>query len=151
MKKDIFTSIFWLIFAVYFSIESYRLGLLEGKAVGPGYFPFGCSLFCGIISLYILVKAIRKISSKQTLIIAREPLHWQNLASVMVAMLVYILFFNKIGFVLCTFLIVVFFTHVVAKQPWFGSLIIAFVTTLASVVIFKMLLEVPLPRGIFIF
>ena len=93
MKKDVFSSLFFLIVSIYFSIESYRLGLGEWARPGSGYFPFGAALIFGIISLSVMVKALREKRPREIPIDSGERLHWQNIVLVLCSMFVYILIF----------------------------------------------------------
>jgi hypothetical protein len=64
-------------------------------------------------------------------------------------MVLYTLFLNRAGFVLCTFLIVVFFVRVVALQQWAKSLLMALGMAMGSYLLFNVFLKAPLPKGFF--
>jgi len=151
MKKDIFSSFFWLLFGIYFTIESYSLGLGEWSRPGPGYFPFGAGLLFGIFSLSVFVKALRRVPLNEISIQPSERLHWQNMVLILFGMLAYTLLLKRIGFLLCTFLLVVLFIRVIAKERWFKSIMTALVVTLTFHLFFNILLNAQLPRGIFRF
>lgn len=117
---------------------------------GPGYFPFGAGLLFGIISLSVMLSAFRKVPEE----IPRkspEKLQWQNIVLIIVGMLAYILCFNKVGFILCTFLLVVMFIRIVSHWRWVNSIIIALSITLAFHFLFDVLLNAQLPMGPFKF
>ncbi len=149
MRKDVVSSLFCLIFSIYFSIESYRLGLGEWASPSSGYFPFGAALLFGIISVFVMVKALRQKNSRKIPIESRERWHWKNIVLVLCSMFVYILILNKIGFLGSTFLIVVFLIHVVARWRWNVSVATAILTALGFRVVFGVLLKVFLPTGMF--
>ncbi len=148
MKKDIFSSLFWLLFSIYFTIESYSLGLGEWSRPGPGYFPFGAGLLFGIFSLSVFVKTLRRLPLREIAIQSHERLQWQNMVLILFGMLAYTLFLKRIGFVLCTFLLVVLFIRVIAKERWFKSIMTALVVTLTFHLFFNILLNAQLPSGI---
>lgn len=148
MRKDLWSSLFWVLFAVYFSIESYRLGLGRWSMPGPGYFPFGAAVIFGGVSLSVLIEILLKEQSKEVSIAAsREKIYWWNLILIMVAMFTYILLFNKVGFVLCTFLLLFFLMRVVSRERWIFSLITASMVAATSHLLFNILLNAGLPRG----
>jgi len=151
MKKDIFSGLFWLLFGIYFTIKSYSFGLGEWGRPGPGYFPFGAGLLFGILSLSVFVKALRRVAPSEISIQSSERLHWQNIVLIMSGMLAYILLLKRIGFVLCTFLLVVLSIRVIAKERWFNSIITALAIALAFHLFFNILLNVQLPSGVFRF
>ena len=148
MRKDIYSSLFWLLFGIYFTIESYSLGLGEWSRPGPGYFPFGAGLLFGILSLSVFVKALRRVAPSEISIQSSERLHWQNMVLILFGMLAYTLLLKRIGFVLCTFLLVVLFIRVIAKERWFKSIMTALVVTLTFHLFFNILLNAQLPSGI---
>ena len=113
--KDIFSLLFWLLFAIYVAIESYCFGLGKWSLPGPGYFPFGAALAVGIISLLLLFKALRKVPSIE--IPASFPKgRWHNVALSLFAMAGYVFLLKSIGFVFCTFFLIGFFLRTVAQQ-----------------------------------
>jgi len=148
MKKDILSSLFWLLFSIYFTTKSYNLGLGEWSRPGPGYFPFGAGLLFGILSLSVFVKALRKVPSSEIPIQSSERIHWQNMVLILFGMFAYTLLLKRIGFVLCTFLLVLLFIRVIAKERWFKSIITALVVALAFHLCFNILLNAQLPSGI---
>ena len=147
MKIDIISSLFCFLFALFFTIESYRFGLGDWGMPGPGYFPLGAGLLFGIISLSVMFSALRKVP-KEMLRESPERLQWENIVLIIAGMLVYILCLHKLGFILCTFLLVVFFIRIVAHRRWFSSIIIGLSIVLAFHLFFDVLLNAQLPMGI---
>jgi len=150
MKRDTLSTIFLLLFAIYFTIESYRFGLGDWGMPGPGYFPFGAGLLFGIISLSVMLSALRKVP-KEMPRGSLERLQWKNIVLIILGMLAYILCLNKVGFILCTFLLVVMFIRIVSHWRWVNSIIIALSITLAFHFLFDVLLNAQLPMGPFKF
>ena len=79
MKKDIYSGLFWLLFGIYFTIESYSFGLGEWERPGAGYFPFGAGLLFVILSLSVFVKALRRVPLNEISIQSSERFHWKNI------------------------------------------------------------------------
>jgi hypothetical protein len=145
--KDIFSSLFGLLFAIYIAIESYRFGLGKWSMPGPGYFPFGAALFFGIISLLFLFKTLRKLPPEGRSS-SVSKVGWQNVVLSLVAMVIYVFLLNWIGFAFCTFLLGFFFLRLVARQRWSTTLIIALSVTLGAHLLFNVLLDAQLPNGL---
>jgi hypothetical protein len=148
MKKDIFSGLFCLLFGIYFTIGSYNLGLGEWGRPGPGYFPFGAGLLFGIFSIPVLVKALRRPPLNETSLQPSERVHWQNMALILLGMLAYSLLLKRIGFVLCTFLLVILFIRVIAKERWSKSIMTALIVAVTFHLLFNILLNAQLPSGI---
>ena len=150
MKPDTLGIFFWMLFSIFVLVESCRLNLGSWRMPGPGYFPFGAALLLGIVTLMELVKALRKpiigpIDS------GSEPLRWQNVIFVMIALVGYALLLNRLGFVLCTFAFVVFLRWTMTSRRWWNTLAVALSASLGLHVVFNLLLNAQLPKGIFIF
>jgi hypothetical protein len=148
MKKDIFSSLFWLLFSIYFTIESYSLGIGEWSRPGPGYFPFGAGLLFGVFSLSVFVKTLRRVPPDEIFIQSSERFHWQNMVLILFGMLAYSLLLKRIGFVLCTFLLVILFIRVIAKERWSKSIMTALIVAVTFHLLFNILLNAQLPSGI---
>lgn len=150
-KKDFFSTLFWLLIAIFIAIESCRLGLGKWSRPGPGYFPFGAGILLGLISLSILIKALLKAPfGKMPTVVTHleERPNWQSVILALIAMLFYVFLFYRLGFVLCTFLLIAFFVWVIGKRNWFVSFIAALFTTAASYLLFEILLDAQLPKGV---
>ncbi|MFB3885123.1 MAG: tripartite tricarboxylate transporter TctB family protein [Thermodesulfobacteriota bacterium] len=151
MKKDIWSSLFCLLFGTYFAMGSYSLGLGEWSRPGPGYFPFGAGLLFGIFSLSVLIRALRRPPLREMSLQSSERVHWQNMALILLGMLAYSLLLKKVGFVLCTFLLVILFIRVIAKERWSKSIVTALIVAVTFHLFFNILLNAQLPSGIFRF
>ncbi|MFB3884087.1 MAG: tripartite tricarboxylate transporter TctB family protein [Thermodesulfobacteriota bacterium] len=150
-RRDFFSTFFWLIFAICISIESYRLGLGTWSAPGPGYFPFGAGILLGLISLSILIKSLLRLPLRKkpsNVIHLEERPNWQRVILALTGMLFYVFLFYRLGFVLSTFLLIAFFVWVIGRRSWFVSFIAALLTTAASYLLFEILLDAQLPKGI---
>ena len=144
--RDIFSSLFWLVFSIYASIESYRFGLGSAFSPGPGYFPFFAALVAGIVSGYLLFKAMRTApSAEQSVSISKTGLY--NVTMSLSAMVVYAFFLQSIGFVVGTFLLMVIFLRLVARQRWLTTLIVAVSIVIGAHILFNVLLDAQLTQG----
>ena len=146
---DLYGSVFWLLFSIYIAVESYCLGLGRWDDPGPGYFPFGAALLFGCMALVVSVSSLKVSAGSKTE--TGQRLRWKNVVLVLVAMVLYTLLLNSIGFVLCTFLIVVFFVKVVALRRWMSSIMMALCMSIGSYLLFSFFLKAQLPKGFFLF
>jgi|WetSurMetagenome_2_1015567.scaffolds.fasta_scaffold31290_2 putative tricarboxylic transport membrane protein len=150
-RSNLYSSAFWLFFSVYIATESYRLGLGNWHDPGPGYFPFGAAMLLGCMAVSVLVNSLRKGTDQKIQPTLKEKFHWTNVIMVLTSMVLYTLFLNTIGFVLCTFLIIVFFVKVIALQRWTSSIAAALGMAAGSYLLFSVFLKAPLPKGFFLF
>jgi hypothetical protein len=149
MKKEVLIGLFWLLFGIYFAVESYEFGLGEWRKPGPGYFPFGAGVLFTILSVSVLVKALRKAPSGGGLeSVPSERFQWQNIALIVIGMLAYALLLKRLGFTLCTLGLTFLFLRAIAGKGWVFSIITGLVVAVVFQVFFNMLLNAQIPNGI---
>ena len=62
-------------------------------------------------------------------------------------MLVYVVIFSWLGFVLSTFVVMIFLVWAVGRAPWHVSLVTALSITIASYLLFEVALDAQLPKA----
>ena len=147
MKREIIICSFWLLLSFYLFVESYRLGLSTANRPGPGFFPFIATLGIGLIAAFRLVNSIRKSSPDENseLGLAGEA---RLVVYVIAGMMGNAFLLNLLGFLFCTFLLVVFYLKVIAGRGWLVTLSFAAAVALAAHFFFAVLLKAELPRGL---
>lgn len=147
MKRETVICGFWLLFSLYSSIESYRLGLSAANRPGPGFFPLIAAAGIGVIAALRLIGSVRAGVSAENpdLGIAGEA---KLVLYVMAGMSAYAFLLEPLGFFLCTLLLVAFYLKVIAGRGWPVTLIFASAVALTSHFFFDVLLRAELPRGV---
>jgi putative tricarboxylic transport membrane protein len=146
-KAEFFSSIFLLIFSLVACLDAYKLLLGKPGAPGPGLYPFlmGGILF-GLACLYFF-RTLRAWQKEKEIDLWRG-LRWGKVVLVLALLLSYAVFLEKVGFLLCTFFLLMFLFRWVDRQRWYwvygGSLGI----TVLCYVIFKIWLKIQLPVGL---
>jgi putative tricarboxylic transport membrane protein len=147
VKREILICSFWLLLSLYLSVESYRLGLSTANRPGPGFFPFIAAAGIGLIAALRLVSSVRVSvpDENSELGIAGEA---KLVLYVIAGMTAYAFSLDRLGFLLCTFLLVAFYLKLIAARRWSVTLIFAAVVALSSHLFFDVLLRAELPRGV---
>ena len=114
---------------------------------GPGFMSFFAGLIICIFSSITFLMALRNKSSRVEKIWAE--IKFQRLIVTIVILLVYILVFRKLGFMICTFFLILTMVRFVGFQTWLRSILTAIGTTILSYLVFEIWLQAQLPRGIF--
>lgn len=145
MKKQLpVGSIFWLAIGIYVAIVAYRLDLGELSEPGPGLIFFLAAWVLIIFSCLDIWASARK-REKESL---WSETQWKRVLLVLAALAAYILFFKLLGFILCTFLLMLFLFKSVEPTRWRAALWSSGIVFLASYGVFKIWLKVPFPEGI---
>jgi putative tricarboxylic transport membrane protein len=144
MSRDLTSALFWLAFAIFFSIESLtqlKLGTLHQP--GPGFFPFWAGVVLGLLSLILLLNSLRNQER-----LSLSGLKSWKLLLVAGALLAYLLLLETLGFVTITFLFLFLLLRLEYKG-WMFSAVSALLGALASYAIFQLWLKTQLPTGPF--
>jgi len=147
-KADRISGIFWLIFSVFVTIESYRLGLGTLNHPGPGFLFFWAAIVLGIMSLIIFIRAWRNRESEEARIHLFGKLNIKKMILVMISVLLYALLMEKLGFIPITFLLFIFLLGVVERKKWFFTIFVSVLVTGITYLIFEIWLKSQLPKGI---
>jgi len=145
---DLISGVFWLGIGLLLSIwsASYPIGSLIQP--GPGFLPLALGLLLILLSLVLLARAITSslISQKGP----GSPLFggWKKVAYTVSILILGAIFFERIGYLLTFFLLIILLMRGSGPQRWKKILLVAFCFTLGVYLVFVLLLEQPLPRGI---
>jgi putative tricarboxylic transport membrane protein len=110
---------------------------------GQGFFPWWTGAVIVLLALILLFQAVRSRSSA-----AREHSgRIVKVAALLVVLGAYTFLLEPLGYMLSTFLLVLFMLRATDPQRWAVALGMAAITAVGSYVVFAMWLSVPLPRG----
>lgn len=145
MKKSAtVASIVFLVVGLGAFIESMKLPFGRISAPAAGFFPAVLAVLLALASLFIFVEALRGSHDGA---VQREPLTWKKIVLTLGSLLVFGLVFERLGYLLATFLFIIFLLRAVERQSWGLALSVALSTSIASYVVFGLLLGTPLPAG----
>ena len=145
MKKDaIVTSILFLMLALGAFVESMKLPFGRVSAPAAGFFPAVLAVLLALASLFAFVEALRGSHEDA---VHGESLTWRKIVLTLGSLLVFGFVFERLGYLLATFLFIIFLLRVVERQSWGLAISVALSASLVSYVVFGLLLGTPLPAG----
>jgi putative tricarboxylic transport membrane protein len=112
---------------------------------GAGFIFFWSGLVLVILALIVLAESIH--SSEDTR--GTGQLNWTKIALVLLSLLLYAFFLERLGFVLTTFVLLSFLLGCIEDRNWVKSLGTAGAAALASYAVFELWLQIRLPKGFF--
>src|SRR5262245_40657293 len=146
MKKEtIVTSILFLLLALGAFIESMKLPFGRISAPAAGFFPAVLAVLLAVNSLFILVGVLRRGHDGAA---QGESLKWKKILLALGSLLVFGLVFERLGYLLTTFLFIIYLLRIVERQSWRLALSVALSASLVSYIVFGLLLGTPLPAGL---
>lgn len=146
-KSDRISGSFWLLFSLFISYESYKLGLGSLHQPGPGFLFFWTGFVVAILALFIILMSVRKPSQIEA---AEQALGKSNVRKVLLVLLslfVYALLMEWIGFFIVTLFLFVFLLGVIEKKKWWFAILVSLAVTLLSYLLFEVGLQSQLPKG----
>lgn len=144
-KADRISGVFWLVFGVFICIESYRLGMGTLHRPGPGFLYFWTSIFLIIMSVVVLIRSKRTEEPGASIFGKERP---RKIVLVLLALFLYAIFMEMVGFIPITLLLFVYLLGVIEKKRWFYTVFVSVVVTVASYLIFETWLQSQLPKGL---
>lgn len=147
-KADRISGIFWLVFAVIVSIESRRMGLGTLHRPGPGFLFFWAGIFLAIMALIILIRAwiAQQEAGAEGGIFGGGNI--AKIVLVLISVFLYVLFMDRLGFIVVTLLLFLFLLGIVEKRGWMATILTSLAVTVAAYLIFETALHSQLPKGL---
>ena len=126
--------------------SSTSLSMGKFRHPGPGFLPFGLALVLVILSLALILHGRNKGGPSKPFWVERT---WLRPLLGAIIFILYAFFLGYIGFILTTFLFLIFWMWVIERIRWVTILSISVGVTAVLYFIFEYFLEVPLPTGFF--
>jgi putative tricarboxylic transport membrane protein len=139
-------ALFWVALAILVCYGASRLGVGKVTEPGSGFIFFWSGLILVILSLMDLAESLH---SPEELVQETGAINWVKIALVLLSLLLYAFFLERLGFVVTTFVLLSFLLGWIERINWARSLGIACAAALGSFAIFELWLKIRLPKGIF--
>jgi putative tricarboxylic transport membrane protein len=148
LKRDLLISCILLALAVATLVETSKLPIGTLSSPHAGFFPLVVAILLSILSLVLLIQAIK---GKDTKIIPKQMRfeRWKSLCFILGLLFLFAIFFEHLGYLVSTFYLIAFLMRIYGTKKWWVAVIYAFFATFASYLIFDILLNAQLPVGIF--
>jgi uncharacterized membrane protein len=152
-KRDRASSLFWLGFGILFVIGAWQQGLVKKGVPGPGFLPFICGIVLIGLALMVLIPALGSGKKEDEGGAAQEKFFpekgsRQRLIYALTALVAYGICLPYLGFLLTTFVFMLFMFRLMEPQKWFRVFLLSLATALLAYLLFAAL-EVQLPQGFF--
>ena len=149
-RYDQMSSLVWLILAICICIESSRLSFGSFHNPGPGFLPLLVGLILGIFSLIVFLQATLSGKPQESLPPWYPKERWRKLIWVLIALFSYAVCLETLGFLISTFLLLVFlFRYGMEPKRWVVAIGASAMASFSSYAVFELWLRTQLPRGIF--
>jgi putative tricarboxylic transport membrane protein len=140
-------ALFWVALGILVCYGATQLGVGSVTEPGSGFIFFWSGLILVILSLMALAESLR--SSVEIAEETGGAVNWVKIGLVLLSLLLYAFFLERLGFVVTTFVLLMFLLSWIEQTNWARSLGVASAAALGSFAIFELWLKIRLPRGIF--
>jgi putative tricarboxylic transport membrane protein len=149
-KKEAIGSSFWIALGLLFSAGAFRYGLFEEGVPGPGLLPLIAGIILISLGVGVLIPALKKEAKPKPAEkgFFPEKDSFKKLLLAVVALGVYGMALEYMGFLIMTFLFMIFLLRFIEPQKWTVVLTTSLLTAASSYLLFQLLLKVQLPKGI---
>lgn len=146
-RRNLVSAIILLALSVGTLLETRKLPIGTLTSPQSGFFPLILAICLGIFSLVLLGQAIKEKPEGETISWV-NPGGWKGLSLTVGALFVFAIFFEWLGYLISIFLLMTFLLGAIGNKRWWFVIMISLLSTLASYLIFGILLKAPLPEGI---
>ncbi|MEO0249858.1 MAG: tripartite tricarboxylate transporter TctB family protein [candidate division WOR-3 bacterium] len=147
-RLDTISGCFWLLFSLFISYESYKLGLGNVNQPGPGFLFFWTGIVIAILSVIVIVRSFSAKASGAAKEADAGRRRLTKIIPVLVALFLYALFIEWLGFIIVTLLLFLFILGVVEKKHWLFTIAVSVLVTVLSYLVFEVALQSQLPKGL---
>jgi len=147
-ERDRISTLVWLIVAMAICFGSVKLSLGNLHRPGPGFFSFLSGAVLGILSILVFLQSFKEQSGDIRKAFWPNPRRGLKMTYVVIALVLYAIGMNYLGFFLSTLLFLGFLLRGIDPQRWGVVFAWSILGTIISWGIFKYWLNVQLPGGI---
>jgi hypothetical protein len=145
-QYDRISAIFFLIIGVFFSIYARSVEIGSWQEPGPGFLPFWAGMTIAIMSVVLLLKNVKRKGPVRSSFFP-ESASWKRVMATFIALILYNIIFDFLGFAWTTFFFVGFLVKFIFPQSWARTLIVAVSAAIMARLLFINFLETQLPKG----
>ena len=146
IKSNRIQSILWAVFGLYITYEGFLLKLGTARAPKPGFMIFWMGVVILILSALFFIETFTMPEQEHKAL--WRGVRWFRGAKLMAALFLYVAVFQGLGFILSTFLLLVFLFKGLEPQSWRNALLLSAVTIAICYLVF---LELQFPPGVLSF
>jgi putative tricarboxylic transport membrane protein len=149
-KADMITGVVLLALSGFVIQEAWRMPSSATFGPGAGFLPFWLGILLAVMASILFVTAWRRQATEidnNSIFPGKQAL--LAITFVLVGLAVYIFLIEVLGYLVDTFLFIVFLMKAVEREKWPLTLMVAVSTTAVLFITFQILLQITLPSNMF--
>jgi putative tricarboxylic transport membrane protein len=137
--------LFWLAFGLFITYHGYELGLGQAREPGSGFAIFWLGLLTAAFACSIVIDAVR--NGSEDIASLWHDSRWAKVALIIVLLLIFGFLFERIGFIICSLVLLLVLMRIVDPVPWPTALVVSIGATFGIWYAMNKLLLIQLPNG----
>ena len=148
-NTDQSSSLFWLVVAIGIVLLSLKYGVGTLHEPGPGFITFSAGAILMVLSLALFVSNFRDQAERSNLRSLWAGLETGKVLYVLLLLVGYVFILKPVGFLISTFLLLFLLFRVKESYRLKMVLVMSFLVTAGSYLVFEIWLKAQLPKGVF--
>ncbi len=147
-RKEWIINAAMFVIGVVFLIESLRLGLGSIRRPGPGLLPLYTGVALSLVASFSLIRCFLAAKGEKD----KEKFFGQsvgNVVIILIGLVAYVFLLPWLGYLISTFMLLMFLFRAGGFRKWGLILLLAFVATSATHLVFSSWLNLRFPKGFF--
>jgi hypothetical protein len=150
MNAERLGSLFWFVLGIAAVYGSLDLGLGEMGQPGSGFLTFVAGSFVALMAVIVFVQSYRGDPAAQRRVGELwKGVKWQRAILITILIGIFIAVFETLGFFICSFALLFIIMKGLEGLDWKTSVLVPAITIAGTYVLFKTVLKISLPAGIF--
>ena len=150
MNAERLGSLFWFVLSAAAVYGSLDLGLGDMGQPGSGFLTFVAGTFVALMAVIVFIQSYRgDPAAQRRLSELWQGVKWQRAILITLLIAVFIAVFETLGFFICSFALLFIIMKWLEGLSWKISVFVPAVTIVGTYLLFKTVLKISLPAGIF--
>lgn len=145
-NAELWGGLFWLALGLFVTWQGWKMGLGVLSEPGSGFAIFWCGMMMAGLSLTIIVAAIADGGPALSSLWAET--RWGKVLLVTALLVVFGFFFEQIGFIPCSLILLLFLMRFIDPVPWWQAIVVSFGAVLGIWFVLAKFLKIQLPAGV---
>ncbi len=147
MRYDIFGGLTWFLLGFVYCLGAIKYKLGTFHAPGPGFMPFLAGGLLALLGLILFISTSLKAKSRMGESLAQKD-QARNLLFPLGALVFYALFLERLGFLLDTFIFLLFLFKMARPKIWVLPIVLSALIVTTAHFLFSVFLQTQFPKGI---
>jgi hypothetical protein len=148
-KSDRTPALFFLLLSLFVCQQSVVIGVGSLSQPGPGLLAFGAGAGIGLLALWFLIQSIVSKEQRREVVHNGRTLRKGSFLLICLSLFGYTIAAKWLGFLLSTFIFIIFIFYMIESKKWWRMLIEAALITIGNHVFFVEWLGLSLPKGFY--